>query len=309
MVVERRAAVVVDRAAEHAEGPIWDARDETLLWLDQYRGLVRRAQFSPVGDAIELDPFDVRMAIGAIVPATGGGWAIAAGDGFHLLDRDGSVHPIVDVLPSDGPRQRMNDGKVDPGGRFWAGSMAYTKDPGVAALYRLTGGTVEQVLSGLTISNGLAWNDAGDTMYFIDTPTQTVRRFSVTANGVEEQQVVVRIPESEGAPDGMSIDRDGCLWVALWGGRAVHRYSPEGELLERVAVDAVQVSSCCFGGPDGSTLFITTSGEDYGPADWEADPHAGKIFAVKTGTSAPAAATYQVIAAAQAGAAPIDSDA
>jgi sugar lactone lactonase YvrE len=287
MVLERTATVVVDRAAEHAEGPLWDGRDDTLLWVDQYRGLIRRAQFSSHGEAIELPSFDVGMAIGAIVPSTGGGWAIAAGDGFHLLDRNGTVRPIVDVLPSTGPRQRMNDGKADPAGRFWAGSMAYSKDPGVAALYRLSGGTVERMLSGLTISNGLAWNDTGDTMYFIDTPTQTVRRYGVTADGVEEQAVVVRIPESEGAPDGMSMDRDGCLWVALWGGNAVHRYSPHGELLERVVVDAVQVSSCCFGGSDGSTLFITTSGEDYGPAELAADPHAGKIFAVQTDTSAP----------------------
>ena len=282
------AEIVVEAAAEHAEGPLWDARDGTLVWVDQYRGIVRRAQPSVDGALEEQEPFDLGMPVGAIVPAPGGagddddgdGWLVAAGRGFHRLARDGSLSPIVDVLPDDGVRRRMNDGKLDPHGRFWAGSMAFDKTPGAGALYRLDGDRATVMLDGVTISNGLAWTPDGGTLFYIDTPTQTVRRFAVTSHGLEAAEVVVRIPPEQGAPDGMCIDDDGCLWVALWGGGAVQRYAPDGRLLARVEVAAAQVSSCCFGGPDGSTLFITTSAEDYDAEALARDPRAGMVFAV-----------------------------
>ena len=289
--VVRRATIAIDTPAEHAEGPMWDARDDTLVWIDQYRGLVRRAILTLDGGVTELPPLDLGMPIGAIVPARSG-YIVAAGSGFHRLLPDGTLATICDVLPSSGPKRRMNDGKCDASGRFWAGSMAFSKEPGAGSLYRLDSGRVTTVLTGLTISNGLAWTPDGGTMYFIDTPTQTVQRFTVTASGVDGGDVVVRIPVAQGAPDGMCIDAEGNLWVALWGGGAVQRYSPDGRLLERVEVDAAQVSSCCFGGRDGSTLYITTSGEGYGADDFARDPHAGKVFAVQTGTRGAPAAAY-----------------
>ncbi len=277
-----RAEIVVEAAAEHAEGPLWDAYDDTLIWVDQYRGIVRRARSSSGGVLVEQEPFRLGMPVGAIVPAGSGddGWLVAAGRGFHHLDRDGILTPIVDVLPDDGVRRRMNDGKLDPRGRFWAGSMAFDKTPGAGALYRLDGDHPVLMLDGVTISNGLAWTPEGDTLFYIDTPTQTVRRFTVGADRLEGGEVVVSIPPGQGAPDGMCIDDRGCLWVALWGGGAVQRYTADGRLLARVEVAAAQVSSCCFGGTDGTTLFITTSAEGYDRAALRRDPNAGKIFAV-----------------------------
>jgi sugar lactone lactonase YvrE len=292
MVVVHTASVLQLGPSEHAEGPVWDGRDQVLMWVDQYRGLIRRARKSPSGLFQELDPFAVGMAIGALAPSSDGGWVIAAGNGFHSLRRDGSMRLIADVLPNEPPLRRMNDGKADPVGRFWAGSMSYGKEFGEGGLYRLSGDTSELMIAGVTISNGLAWTPDASTMYYIDTPTRTVQAFSLDPHGLGVGEVVVRVPEGAGEPDGMCIDREGRLWVALWGGRAVHCYSPNGRLLEIVEVDAVQVSSCCFGGPLGSTLFITTSQEDYGEAEREQDPHAGMIFSVETTTSAPAAAEF-----------------
>ncbi|GAA1441540.1 SMP-30/gluconolactonase/LRE family protein [Leifsonia poae] len=292
-VVDRIAEIVIDDAVEHAEGPIWDGRDDTLLWVDQYRGGIRRARRAASGALVECERFDLGMAVGAVVPAADG-WLVAAGDGFHRLARDGRLSPIADVLPDDGVRRRMNDGKCDPQGRFWAGSMAYSKQRGAGALYRLEADIPQLVLDGVTISNGLAWTPDGGTMFYIDTPTRTVRRFRVSPAGLSDGEVVVSIPPEQGAPDGMCIDADGCLWVALWGGGAVQRYSADGRLLERVHVGAAQVSSCCFGDSDGSTLFITTSQEGYDERALAADPDAGKIFAVRTGTSAGPAAEYLV---------------
>lgn len=284
-----RAQIAVEAAAEHAEGPLWDDRDGTLLWVDQYRGVIRRARPTATGALVEEPPFELGMAVGAIVPDRADedrGWLVAAGAGFHRLDRAGILTPIADVLPDDGVRRRMNDGKLDPLGRFWAGTMAYDMTPGAGALYRLDGDRPRLMLDGVTISNGLAWTPDGGTLFYIDTPTRTVRRFTVTDAGLGDGEVVIRIPPEQGAPDGMCVDADGCLWVALWGGGAVQRYDTGGRLLARVEVAAAQVSSCCFGGPDLATLYITTSAEGYDEAALQRDPHAGRIFsATPTGTT------------------------
>ena len=278
-----RAEILTDEISEHAEGPLWNLERGTLMWVDQHRGLVK--EYRPEGGAPGmLNTWDVGMAIGAIVPRENGGWMLAAGAGFHEFDDAGVVTPVTDILPSDGVRRRMNDGKCDPLGRFWAGSMAYSKLQGAASVYRLESGRATEVLTDVTISNGLAWDSSGETLFYIDTPLQSIRQFRVTQGGLLDAEVAVDIPAADGAPDGMCRDREGNFWVALWGGSAVQRYSPTGKLLQRIEVAARQVSSCCFGGADLSTLFITTSAEDYSAADLEADPNAGRIFALQTDT-------------------------
>ena len=277
------AEILTDEVSEHAEGPLWNVERRSLIWVDQYRGLVK--EIRPEGDDSGMQNiWNLGMAVGAIVPRETSGWMIAAGEGFHRLSEDGALTPVADVLPADGLRRRMNDGKCDPLGRFWAGSMAYSKTPRAASLYRLESGVASEVLADVTISNGLAWDSTGETLFFIDTPLRSVRRFRVAPSGLRAEQVVVDIPASEGAPDGMCRDREGNFWIALWGGNGVHRYSPAGKLLQRIDVAARQVSSCCFGGSELSTLFITTSAEGYSDADLEADPNAGKIFAFQTDT-------------------------
>jgi sugar lactone lactonase YvrE len=280
-MMPNQAELLTDEVSEHAEGPLWNVERRTLMWVDQYKGLIK--EFRPESSAPGmLGTWAVGMAVGAIVPREQGGWMLAAGGGFREFDETGAVRPVADVLPNDGLHRRMNDGKCDPLGRFWAGSMAYAKTPGTASLYRLENGRASEMLSGVTISNGLAWDASGETFFFIDTPMQSVRRFRITAGGLRDAEAVVDIPASDGAPDGMCRDREGNFWVALWGGSAVQRYSPTGKLLQRIDVAARQVSSCCFGGAGLSTLFVTTSAEGYSHADLEADPNAGKIFAFQT---------------------------
>lgn len=282
---------------DHGEGPCWDSRTGQLVWVDQYEGLVI------VGDVDEatasvtpVRTYNLGSPVGAVVPtrSSDGGWMTACAQGFAHLAADGTVTMLAQPEAEVPVRTRMNDGKCDDLGRFWAGSMAWDKSPGAGSLYRLDPDlTVDVVLRGVTISNGLAWSPDGGRLYYIDTPTQRVDRFGVNADGrLSDRATVVTIENGAGFPDGMCIDSDGCLWVALWAGSAVHRYSPDGELLAVVDVDAPQVSSCCLGGTTGTTLFITTSQENMTAAERDAHPQSGKIFSVEVDTPGKPAAAF-----------------
>jgi sugar lactone lactonase YvrE len=296
MTVTTWDAVPLDTVrSEHAEAPLWDEARGTLLWADQYVGIVREATLDPVTLAVgPVTETHVGGPVGAVVRHADGGHVLAARDGFVRLTGDGALIPMADVLPADGIRRRMNDGEVDPRGRLWAGSMAFDKTPGAGALYLLDRGVATTVLEGVTISNGTAFSADGTEMLYIDTPTQQVRRFRVTDEGrLTDPEVVVEIDPADGHPDGMCVDDEGFLWVALWGGSEVRRYSPTGEHVGSVKVDAPQVSSCAFAGPDRDVLVITTSQEGYSPEDSARHPRAGMLFAVRPGVTGPAPAPYR----------------
>jgi sugar lactone lactonase YvrE len=267
---------------EHAEGPFW--HDGRLGWVDIMAGRLWLAGFD--GETL-TDPrsYDVGRPLGAAVPRAGGGWLLAAGTAFLTLDEDGTVTPLTEDL-ADASVVRMNDGKCDPAGRFWAGTMAFDERPKAGSLY-VFDGSVRTVLEGVTISNGLAWSPDHRTMYYIDTPTGRVDAFDYDEDGGE---VSGRRPFAEvegGHPDGMTLDDEGCLWVALWGGGAVRRFDPSGRPAGTVRLPVTNVSSCCFGGPGGTTLFITTSQQGLSPEQRAAEPGAGRIFRVEPGVSGP----------------------
>lgn len=263
-----RAEQLTDAVAFHGEGPVWDARLGRLLWVDLL-----------AGDLLLTDPGGgterrhVDSVAACVVPRAGGGHVVATGRGFTLLDADGAAEALPDVW--DDPAVRMNDGACDPQGRFFCGSMAYGALPGRGALYRLDPDrSVHRVLSGVTISNGLGWSPSGETAYYVDTPTQ---RVDVCSPDLSTRAPFVSV--DRGSPDGLTVDAEGGVWVALWGGHAVHRYAPDGTLEAVVELPVGQVSSCAFGGDGLRTLFITTSAE--GLADPE--PAAGALFAVVPG--------------------------
>ncbi len=273
---------------EHAEGPFWYG--DRLGWVDIMAGHLWLAGFD--GETLtEPRMFDVGRPLGAAVPRAEGGWLLAAGTGFMALDDDGTVTPLTGDL-ADTTTIRMNDGKCDPAGRFWAGTMAYDESPGAGKLY-VFDGAVRTVLEGVSISNGLAWSPDHRTMYYIDTPTGHVDAFDYNerTGEVTGRRHVVKV--EGGHPDGMHVDDEGFLWVALWGGGAVHRYDPSsGRLAATVRVPVTNVSSCCFGGPDRSTLFITTSQQGLSDAQRAEEPDAGRVWRVDAGVSGPPAAPY-----------------
>ena len=274
-----------------SEGPRWDSERDELLWVDILGSRMHRARIDGDGMLEELDSIRFETFVGAVAPAVGGGYVLAAGTGFLFLDESGEVVELAQPEAGN-DLVRMNDGACDPQGRFWAGTMAFDESPGAGVLYRLElDGSCTTVLTGLTISNGIGWSPDGRRMYLSDSGTRTVEAFDFdpAMGHISGRRVIVRISEGDMAPDGLTVDAEGNIWVALWDGGAVRRYSPDGSLLEAVALPADRVTSCAFGGSDGATLFVTTARDGLDEAALARQPDAGRVFRIDgLGVSGPA---------------------
>jgi sugar lactone lactonase YvrE len=272
-----QASQLTQPCTEHGEGPFWDSAHDRLLLVDMLRGELVSVRASGA---------TARHPIGGVTATIrarrGGGFVLATERGFRLLSPD-LVPEGGEIRAFDDPLLRMNDGGCDPGGRFYCGTMAYAETPGAGTLYRLDPDlSVHQVLSGVTISNGMQWHADGRHVYYNDSPTRCVDLydFDPATGDLGDRRTFVTLEPGAGLPDGMALDEEGGVWIALWGGGAVHRYDAAGRLTERIEVPARQVSACTFGGPGGSTLYITTSRLGLGE---RAEPEAGAVFAAQTG--------------------------
>ncbi len=276
------------------EGARWDIRREELLRVDIVAGRVFRDRVTDDGSLVPVRTYQVPDMVGAITPVAGDdGWLLAAGRGFAYLSREGAYHPIEDVAP---PGTRMNDAACDPQGRLWAGTLADDHHLGGGALYRLDcNGQIELVLSGLTITNGLGWSPDGATMYVVDSGPRLIHAFDFDADcgTVTRGRVLVSLAEEVGAPDGLTVDAAGDLWVAVYGGGCVQRYSPEGALRETLTVPAAQSTSCAFAGPGLHRLYVTTATENWSDAQRRAQPAAGRVYRFDTDTTGRPASSFR----------------
>jgi sugar lactone lactonase YvrE len=274
--------LVADVHANVGEGPVWWPEEGLLLWVDITPGHVH--VLDPASSTRRL--LEVGQPVGAVAPRRAGGLVLAVQEGFALADlATGETRTVARVGGGD-PSLRMNDGKCDPKGRFWAGTMALDERPGAGTLYRLDADyRVEAVLDGLTISNGMGWSLDGRTMYFIDSPTQRVDAFDFDPErgAVANRRPLVEVPPEAGLPDGMTVDTEGFLWVALWGGWAVRRYAPDGTLDRVVRLPVSQVTSCAFGGPGLDQLYVTSAARDLTGDALRREPHAGALFRCRPG--------------------------
>lgn len=276
------------------EGLRWDSRRNEILAVDILAGRVYRGRVDEDGDLSLVRAYQVPGTVGAIVPVQDDeGWILAAGRGFVHLTPEGDLRPIVDVAPVG---TRMNDGACDPQGRFWAGTLADDFRPGGGALYRLDGdGQVELVLGDLTISNGLGWSPDGATMYLVDSGPRVVHAFEFHAETatIADGRVLASVPQDIGTPDGLTVDADGDIWVAIYNGGRVHRYAPNGALRDVLLLPAAQSTSCAFAGPKLNRLYVTTATEGWSDEQRRAQPSAGLVYRFDTDATGRPAAPFR----------------
>jgi sugar lactone lactonase YvrE len=247
-----------DRRCDLGEGPHCDERTGRMWWVDVFG---RRILWRDLSSG-ERGALSTPAHVSAAVPRRSTGLVACLPQGARLVAPDGRISPLVDFPPSpEGwPTLRSNDAKADPRGRLWLGTMAYDETPGAGALYRLDpGGTLVRVVPDVTISNGLGWSPDGSTMYYVDTPTRRIDTFAydMAAGELGERRVFAAV--DRGFPDGLCVDAEGGVWVALWNGSAVRRYAPDGHLDRTVELPTPLVTSCAFAGDGFATLVVTTA--------------------------------------------------
>jgi len=271
-----RAEVLVAAEATLGEGPLWDAATGDIIWVDIDAAVVLRTNL----DAADLRTQTCEEPVGSLGLTAGGGLVGATPTGLRRLDIEGA--PYVGHLPEYRPDVRANDGKAAPGGRFIVGTMGRDVPvPGVGSLWSFGGGLADCLISGTTIPNGLAWTADGTTMYFIDTPTREVvaLEYNSDTGGIGRGHTAVAIGEGLGDPDGMCIDAEGGLWIALWGGSAVHRYV-DGRLAAVIEVPTPLVTCPAFAGSELDQLVITTASAGL---DSDATDGAGHLYVANPG--------------------------
>ncbi len=251
---------LIEAHCQLAEGPFW--WHNRLWWLDITPGVLHRCNH----DGDEHETWALGEPTGTAVPSTDGGLVLGQKTGLkrlHLTDDGPRITPICDP-EADRPDNRFNDGKVDPRGRFWAGTMSIPREPEQAALYRLDpDSSCHTVIKPVSLSNGLDWSPDERWFYYIDTPTACIRRYPYDAERGElgEGTVLACFDKDQGHPDGCCMDREGNLWVAFFHGGCIrHVHGTSGEVLEEVRMPVPNVSSCCFGDEGYNRLFITTAG-------------------------------------------------
>ncbi len=280
-----KAKLILPIKAKLGEGAIWNEKTQELYWVD-----IDGKQlfiFNPITNSQKT--IVLPQKIGTVVPTKDSHVAVALEDGIYHLNLKTEALTILSKPTGHPKNLRFNDGKCDPAGRFWVGSIWDRNTPNTAALYKIEHtGESQIMIPNVTISNGIVWSLDGKTMYYIDTYTSCVQAYDydIETGNITNPKTVITIPKELGYPDGMTIDAEGMLWIALWNGSAVGRFNPNtGKLLEKVAIDALNITSCAFGGRDLKTLYITTASVDMNLEQHRKYPLAGGLFAVETKVS------------------------
>jgi len=274
--------LILDAKATLGEGPAWDSINQRLMWVDILEKKLHI--FNGTDHSLELAGYP-----GCVAPCKDGRLIVALHYGFWLLDLTRSALTEIAVPRGEPATNRFNDGKCDPAGRFLAGTMDLAEREANGALYSLSpSGEITRLLTGLRISNGLAWSPDYQTLYFIDTPSREVKAFDydLETGAISNQRVAVVIPPELGFPDGMTSDMEGHLWIAMWGGAQVTRWdAKQVRLLEQIKVPAFNVTSCVFGGRDMNELYITTARKGMDETGLKSYPLSGGLFRVQTNTT------------------------
>lgn len=267
------------------EGPIWSANTNSVTWTDITQNTFHTADI----DTGRTMSFGVPSMVGAIAHSKEGGYIAATQKGFARIGVDGKYSPLHSFLPDD---MRMNDGKVDPSGRFWAGSMALSFEKGRGSLYVLEkDNSYRSILDDITLSNGMGWSPDAQYFYYIDSVPGVLKRFDydLHTGQISNPKDLITFDSSSGIPDGMSMSSDGKIVIALWDGGRIEIYEPSGEKVSEITLGVSRPTSCTFAGPNRDILIVSTASQGIDQAD---EPLAGKILAV-TGTGLSGLPTQQ----------------
>lgn len=273
--------VVVNHCCLLGEGPVWDHANKSICWVDILNGNIH--EFCPAENKYRT--IQVNEMIGAVALRTNGDFLAALKTGLAFINRtSGEVkllhHPEIHL-----PENRFNDGKCDPAGRFWIGTMSLAEEVGAGSLYMIERDLSHSVkIKDVTISNGMAWSPNRKTFFYIDTPTFKVVAYdyNIETGEITNRKVAINIPEKEGSPDGMTIDTEGMLWIAHWDGWQVARWNPfTEEKLLSIALPAACITSCTFGGENLQDVYITSASTGLTEKQREEQPLAGALFVVK----------------------------
>ncbi|CAN5777721.1 SMP-30/gluconolactonase/LRE family protein [soil metagenome] len=276
---QHRLQVIVEARARLGEGPVWDERTRSLFWVDIYNHRVH--QFFPDLDTNRT--FEVGDVVGCI--ALTGSDTLLLGLRHEIARLDmatGEVERLV-MIEEDKPKNRVNDGKCDPQGRFWVGTMS--RNDGKAALYRYDlDGSLHTMETGLTVSNGLGWSPDGETFYLTDSPKKTIYAYDFEAESgeIRNRRLFAELGEDDSVPDGLTVDTEGHVWTAQWDGSCVIRLDPDGREVLRVPVPVKRPTSCAFGGPDRKQLYITSASVELSEEELEENFHSGDLFRLDT---------------------------
>jgi sugar lactone lactonase YvrE len=274
------AEVALAARARLGEGPAWDAEAGALWWVDILNHRVHR--FSPETGAD--DYWEVGETVGCAAPAEEGRVLLALRRELGLLDpRTGEVERIATLL-DEAPGTRLNDGRCDPRGRFWVGSMA--KEEGAAVLFRYDPGGGARIMErGLTLSNGLGWSPDGGTLYLTDSPAKTIYAydFDLDDGEISRRRVFADLSGGDAFPDGLTVDAEGCVWSAQWEGGCVVRLAPDGREVERATLPVPLTTSCAFGGRDGGDLYVTTASVGLSQDQIQESFPSGDLFRLRPG--------------------------
>ena len=274
--------LVLDAKAQLGEGPCWDAETRTLYWIDIYAGEIHAYSLVTGSDQVIL----VGEPVGCLAPTKTGGLVIASQSGISLLGPATGKHTPLVSPESHLPGNRFNDGKCDPAGRFLAGTMDNAEVEASGSLYSLSpDGALKTILTGVRISNGLAWSPDHSTLYYIDTPTRTVMAFEydLATGDISHPRKAIQVNEELGWPDGMTSDTRGNLWIAMWGGAALTKWDPAtGRLLQTIPIPALNVTSCAFGGEGLTDLYITSARKGMSNEQLAKYPLTGSLFRLQT---------------------------
>jgi len=271
---------IADVGAVLGEGPVWVERESALYWVD-----IKGNKIFRIGEGGELAQWDTPVRVGSLLPRAKGGFIGGTDRGIAHIDPQVGRYDIILTPEEDRPTNRFNDGKTDRQGRFWAGSMDDEEERSSGALYRFdTDGACSRIDDDYKVTNGPAFSPDGRTMYHNDSARQVTYAFDLDEGGnAANRRTFARYSEGDGYPDGMTVDSEGCLWIAFWDGWCVRRYSPEGECLATIDMPVQKPTSCAFGGAELDRLYVTSASIGLDEGERARQAEAGGLFMLAPG--------------------------